>query len=151
MSCLFMTMLKGPMMKQHPLRFLLIPALLCALFGAAFLSTGGTVRAASAQPHAAAPLIERVTCTFSGLQLELYTDYGSDLDCFWDTGSENVAIYNVVSLYSGEHTLSFSWIGCDGSTHSSKLNQGLSLNSGDAPNGFAGCTYISKITYISWN
>ena len=122
LSCLFMTTLKGTMMKQHPLRFLLIPALLCALFGAAFLGTAGTTHAASVQPHMVTPLIGRVTCNFSGTQPSIATDYGQDIDCFWGAGGENVALYNVTSLYSGAATLSFSWIGCDGSTHSSKIS-----------------------------
>ncbi|GCF07083.1 hypothetical protein KDI_06470 [Dictyobacter arantiisoli] len=136
-------------MKQHPLRFLLIPALLCALFGATYLSTAGTARAAVVQSHTVTPLISRVGCTFTGTQASMYTDYGQNLDCFWGTGSEYVAIYNVTGLYSGAWTLSFSWIGCDGSAHESKLNPYTSVTSQNAPNGFAGCTYISRITYIS--
>lgn len=138
-------------MKQHPLRFLLIPVLLCALFGAAFLSTSGTAHAASVQSHTVTtPLITRVTCNFAGGEASISTDYGQDTDCFLGTGGENVTLYNVYSLYSGGYTLSFSWIGCDGSAHSSKISAYYTtLTAQDAPNGFAGCTYISRITYIS--
>jgi uncharacterized membrane protein len=136
-------------MKQHPLRLLLIPALLCALFGVAYLGGTGTAHAASAQPHVAAPLVARVNCTGDGKQVSIGTDYDAQNDCFSGKGSASVVLYNVMDLNSGSYTFSFNWTGCDGSTHSSKVGPNTYLYSGKAPNGFAGCTYMSKITYIS--
>jgi hypothetical protein len=138
------------MMKQHVLRLLLIPALLCALFGVAYLSTAETAHAASVQPHTVTPLISRVTCSFTKSEPLISTDYGNDPVCFVGSGGENVTLYNVYSIYSGAATISFSWIGCDGSAHSSRIGSYYyTLTAQKAPNGFAGCKYISRITYIS--
>lgn len=80
----------------------------------------------------------------------IVTDYGRDVDCFWNAGTKNVGLDAVTAIETHAYDLTFTWIGIDGSTHTSFKSSYSFLSAGNAsPNYFAGAGQISEITSIS--
>jgi hypothetical protein len=62
---------------------------------------------AAVGPHLTKPDINRVSCLFSGDALIVYQSSYHNSDCFENAGHENVTIYNVDDVYTGNNGVKF--------------------------------------------
>lgn len=142
-------------MKQKLLRLIFLSTILCTLFAVGSFATAGKADAATLQAHTsqASANILRVLCT-DNAQVEFYTDYNgntglSTLVCFEGSGQMNVGLYNVQTVWTGNYTVAWTWIDCNGNQHESLKGPHTQVTATNSPGRYAGCYVMSKIIYIA--
>jgi hypothetical protein len=136
-------------MKKQLFRFLLVPALVCAILGVGFLSTTGLAHAATLQVPATS--VQTVypaynpgkNCTYGYAEAD---DISDDVICFGINGSYTGDEFSdIYILNTGSHTVTWNWIDCNGNEHHSSKPSHTIVTASNSPGGFAGYSYMCEI------
>lgn len=138
-------------MKKQLLRLLLMPALLCAIVGIGFLSTGGLAYAASvkgAQTQVVQPAYNPgKNCTYGDAEVDNYFTDG--YKCFTAAGQYTGKDYDdIYILNTGFFAISWTWTDCNGNVHTSAKASFTIVTAANSPGGFAGYNYMCTISTL---
>ena len=132
-------------MKKRIFQIILLPTIMCTLFGVGLLSPAGVAHAAPVEAHH--PQQAFLNCASGWVEFD--TTSGGD-KCisggpFTWYGDE----YNVDLISTGNWTVSWNWIDCHGAIHSSTKGPHTITTAQNTPGGFAGCSYMYDVYYIN--
>ncbi|HZR43642.1 MAG TPA: hypothetical protein VFB12_26235 [Ktedonobacteraceae bacterium] len=135
-------------MKKRILPLLLLGALVCALSIVSFQGTAGVAHAAVDSQRTSARAQAPADVCNNPIH-DVVLGFANGFVCIHNSGDFSVGYANVTSVYAGEHTVTFTWQGCDFSWHTSTLKPFAIATAQNSPNGFAGCTAIRLLTHIT--
>lgn len=81
----------------------------------------------------------------------IVTDYGWDIDCFWNNASANVGLYDITAFHTGNYNVQITWLDWKNVSHTSpEIGPGVFITASNySSNLFAGYGSMQKITHIS--